>query len=240
MRQKNRLIPAQTKKRGRPTTVDLSDAPEWKVRLNEILIEKELSYAAASIGAGIDKTSISKYFKDNREPTLPHLERLCDFLGISIEWLVRGTGLPYLDSSEAGLQKVPVIAWRDIGAHIEGRGCEMERTLMLQAVQSSERRFVLNMSGSSMSPTINSGDEIDCAPSVKPQPDDVVIAWVKGLGEYVCRQLDPVEFRPDGAVMSAKLVASGKGWSAIDFDHKRGDRIVAVVIGVTRRLRRLQ
>lgn len=210
----------------------------WKQRLYSIINQRGLSMREASIGAGLNPSTIRSMLVTPRQVGIEVLEAICDYLDISIEWLVRATGDSARDASRAETQQVPVLRWKDIGNHLEKGECEAMRTLVMQTMQPSEKRFALEFSGSSMSPYIQDRDDIDCLPGLRPHPDDIVIAWSRALGEYVCRRIKPTEVNPLGTVVSGQLEAIGSGWSNLEYSHKSGDRIVAVVVGVRRALRR--
>lgn len=63
-------------------------------RLKQTLDEKGLSMRAASIGAGMGEAYLSNVITNGRDPQVTSLIAMCEYLDISLPWLLYGYDVP--------------------------------------------------------------------------------------------------------------------------------------------------
>lgn len=67
---------------------------EFPVRLKRLRDKRGISRATLSECIGLSKTMISKYEREERQPTLDPLKELAEFFDVSIDYLVGETDYP--------------------------------------------------------------------------------------------------------------------------------------------------
>lgn len=79
-------------------------------RLRQLRLEKELTLREFAARFGLNYTTLCKYENGQREPDIATLERLCDFFGVSLDYL--------LGRSPARGQEDTVIVYREPGEEL--------------------------------------------------------------------------------------------------------------------------
>lgn len=242
------------KKRARPTTLKdeapaeltVSGAPEstsdeWRRRLEREIKRSGRSVRQISMAAGLNAGTLSQTIKSGRMPGATHLLSVCEQLGVSIHYILTGEHVVG-GSSDAGggAQLVPVLHWASIVDFVDNRGEEIMliREETAPAIEPPGRRFRLDFAGNSMSGLIEDGDIIDCSGMIAAEPEDIVIAYRPSAGECVARTILPTNFDAEGNITAGWLQPANEGWPRVPFDVARGDRIVAVVLDITRPIKR--
>lgn len=67
---------------------------EMRQRLRDVLEEKDISMRAASIGAGQGESYLAGILSNGRDPQLSRLIAVCDYLDVSLSWVLYGFYLP--------------------------------------------------------------------------------------------------------------------------------------------------
>ena len=131
-------------------------------------LRKEKKYTQADLAKylGITVSAYGNYELDQRQPNLETLQKLADFFGVSVDYLLGRDELPrnVTPFSEKSFRRYPVIG--TIRAGYDGRAVE-EFTGEYQEVPESVLRgyrddelFVLNVRGDSMYPFYLDGDRV--------------------------------------------------------------------------------
>ncbi len=184
----------------------------------------------------VSRAAIAQWELGTTRPSLDHLGRAADTLGVWVSWLT-GEGeftgqeedaVPYRPRG----QTIPVIDFVQAGGWISvadpyppGRGMDTvvtERTV-------SENTFGLVIKGNSMAPDFQENDKIIVDPDVTPQPGAFVVAKLDDEGEATFKK-----FRPRGTDSSGQpvidLVPLNDDWPILHMDAKHPGRIIGTII----------
>lgn len=244
----------KTKKRGRPTKAALAreaaeqeltvsnqdQADEWRRRLEREIKRSGRSVRQISMAAGLNAGTLSQTLKSGRMPGATHLLSVCEQLGVSIHFILTGEHVVG-GSSDAGggAQLVPVLHWASVLNFIDrGEEVMIIREETAPAIEPPGKRFRLDFAGNSMAGMIEDGDIIDCSGMIAAEPEDIVIAYRPATGECVARTIIASAFDDDGNILSGWLQPANESWPRVPFDVGKGDRIVAVVLDITRPIKR--
>jgi len=63
-------------------------------RLKETLTKKGISMRAASLGAGMGEAYLANVITNGRDPQVTSLIAMCEYLDISLSWLLYGFDIP--------------------------------------------------------------------------------------------------------------------------------------------------
>lgn len=80
----------------KPYSAVMSDAikgQEWRERLRLLLEERGLSKRKVSLGAGLGPGAIHSWLVEGKDPSLANLLSVCEFLNVSLIYLVKGYAL---------------------------------------------------------------------------------------------------------------------------------------------------
>lgn len=212
----------------------------WKLRLQQIINQRDTNVRRVSIESGLAPTTVRNMLFTQRSAGIDVITAICDHLQISLQWLITGDGRPDLEKSELerGVQSVPVIAWGDIASYIKRGNVEAMRHEQADAITPPDGRFRLDFSGRSMTGLIEDGDILDCSGAMRPEPEEVVVAWSAKQKKFLVRRVMPKAFGETGEIIEATLVSTGPTWPDVPFSTEAGDRLLAVVFNVIRPLRR--
>lgn len=61
---------------------------EFARRLEQVMAEKEKSYADLAKEAGVTRQAIGQYINGTALPSIPALRKMAIFLGVSVDWLL--------------------------------------------------------------------------------------------------------------------------------------------------------
>jgi len=192
---------------------------------------------------GVSRAAVAQWENGTTQPSLAHLRRVADGLGVWVSWLTgesedpeggaqaalasRGRPVPVIDYVQAG-------AWNAVAdPYPPGRGMDAlvtERTVGPHA-------FALVVRGDSMEREFRDGDKIIVDPEVAPQPGDYVVAKVDGEGEATFKK-----YRPRGADAEGRpvidLVPLNEDWPVLRIDAARPGRILGTLVEHRRYRRR--
>jgi lambda repressor-like predicted transcriptional regulator len=211
----------------------------WKRRLYDTINRRNTNIRRVSIAAGLNPSTIRNCLWTSRSLGSDALMAVAKALDVNIHWLLTGDGEP--DTSEIALSgvRVPVIAWGDVSDFLSSKTERVEamRFELAEPVE-GKRRFRLDFSGRSMSGLIEDGDTLDCSGDMRPEPEDVVVAWSATQKAFLVRKVQPERFGQSGEILAARLIAANSAWPDVLINTESGDKILAVVFDVIRHMRR--
>ncbi len=145
---------------------------------------------------------------DERKITLDQVKKLCDVFQVSEDFMLKGTGKPFLNKKELPNPDVRIAMILNIPFHPNILFTSVEafssNTISVEVLEDNQRFFIpgvdgdlvaFNINGRSMEPTISNGDMVICSPvesnqEVKDYQIYAIVTssavWVK----RVCRQFD--------------------------------------------------
>lgn len=77
---------------------------DWRSRLTSAIEKKNMSKREVSLAAGMGAGYVHSLLKENKDPGVDSLLKVCDILGVSLSWLIRGFDISPED--EALLQQI--------------------------------------------------------------------------------------------------------------------------------------
>ncbi len=184
---------------------------------------------------GVSRAAIAQWENGTTRPSLAHLQRAADALGVWVSWIAgegavestaerptlspRGRAVPVIDYVHAG-------AWGAVAdPYPPGRG--MDQLVTEQKVGAD--LFALVVRGTSMEGEFNDGDKIVVDPDVAPQPGDFVVAKLDGQEEATFKK-----YRPRGTDGSGRpiidLVPLNEDWPVLRIDADTPGRVVGTVV----------
>lgn len=174
---------------------------EFKDRLEQALIMRDMKPAELARKTGIGEGAISQYRKGQYKATQRNLEKIANVLHVSIPWLM-GVSNTFSQDIPPGFQplpqmdSVPLVGQIACGEPILAEG-NIERTVSVPAEWHSD--FTLMCKGDSMSPRIQDGDLV--AIRIQPQVLNGEIAAVRIGNEATLKRVylhtDYIELRPE-------------------------------------------
>jgi SOS-response transcriptional repressor LexA len=218
-------------------------------RIRDARERAHLTQQALGRFCGVSRAAIAQWENGTTSPSLAHLQRAADALGVWVAWLTgeseaaaaagpegsasatapgpRGRGVPVIDYVAAG-------TWDTVAdPYPPGRGME----LLLTDRSAGGGSFALVVRGTSMEPEFRDGDKIIVDPDVTPQPGDYVVAKLESEDEATFKK-----FRPRGSDAAGRplidLVPLNEDWPVLHIDAGSPGRIVGTMVEHRRYRRR--
>lgn len=184
---------------------------------------------------GVSRAAIAQWENSTTRPSLAHLQRAADALGVWVSWLT-GEGAAASNTEQPALpprgRTVPVIdyvhagAWGAVtDAYPPGRG--MDQIVTERKVGGDA--FALVVRGTSMESEFHEGDKIVVDPDVAPQPGDLVVAKLDAQEEATFKKYRP-RGTDDGGKPVIELVPLNEDWPVLRIDADSPGRIVGTVV----------
>jgi SOS-response transcriptional repressor LexA len=217
-------------------------------RIRDARERAHLTQQALGRLCGVSRAAIAQWENGTTSPSLAHLQRAADALGVWVSWLTgenegagaavpgevsgsapgpRGRGVAVIDYVAAG-------AWDAVtDPYPPGRGME----LLVTERSAGGSSFALVVRGTSMEPEFRDGDKIIVDPDVTPQPGDYVVAKLEREDEATFKK-----FRPRGSDAAGQpvidLVPLNEDWPVLHIDAANPGRIVGTMVEHRRYRRR--
>ena len=184
---------------------------------------------------GVSRAAIAQWEGGTTLPSLTHLQRAADALGVWVSWLTgensdgeapmaqpaapRGRTVAVIDYIAAG-------TWDTVNdPYPPGRGMEFLVTERRVGAAS----FALVVRGTSMAPEFRDGDKIIVDPELTPQPGDYVVAKLDREEEATFKKL-----RPRGTDAAGQpvidLVPLNEDWPVLHIDAANPGRIIGTMV----------
>lgn len=184
---------------------------------------------------GVSRAAIAQWENGTTQPSLGHLQRAADALGVWVAWLTgdrddavasaqaspppRGRMVPVIDFVRAG-------AWDTVtDPYPPGRGME---ALVTEGKVGADA-FALVVRGTSMESEFSEGDKIIVDPAIAPQPGDFVVAKLEDEEEATFKK-----YRPRGVDGAGRpiidLVPLNEDWPVLRIDAAHRGRVIGTVV----------
>ena len=185
---------------------------------------------------GVSRAAVAQWEGAITKPSLDHLQKAAEALGVWLSWLTVGddappSHLPPFSPAQSDRRRVPVIdfvhagKWDQIGEPYEPGGMEIITT----GLDVGSRAFALIISGDSMLPEFRRGDKIIVDPEVSPKPGDFVIAKLEGDDEAMFKK-----YRPRGADIDGQpvieLVPLNEDWPTLTISTDNPGHIIGTLV----------
>ncbi len=204
-------------------------------RIKDARLRAGLTQAALGRHCGVSRAAVAQWENGTTQPSLAHLRRAGDMLGVWVSWLAgendggdggRGAALPPRGRVVPVIDYVAAGAWGAVtDPYPPGTG--MERIVAEQMV--GPLSFALVVRGTSMEREFREGDKLIVDPEMVPQPGDFVIAKLDGEEEATFKK-----YRPRGLDAAGRpvidLVPLNEDWPVLRIDADAPGRIVGTVV----------
>lgn len=179
------------------TLIDFSE------RLNTALDSKEVppkgsgrQYAVAKM-FNVSQKGARRWLEAEAFPDTKRLPAIADKLGVSVEWLMCGTGHPLREQTvEIGQEpttKIPLLAWDKFHTWIENKQNNTIQNylenILLSGVPAGKNSFAIRMKGSSMEPIFPEGTVLIIDPQKALINKNYVLVHLVRENSIVFRQL---------------------------------------------------
>ncbi len=204
-----------------------------------------LTQEALAGKCGVSRAAVAQWEGDVTRPSLDHLQKAAETLGVWLSWLTSGDDAPPshqppFSPAQPDRRRVPVIdfvhagKWDQIGDPYEpGGGMDFIGT----DLGLGPRAFALVIRGESMLPEFHEGDKIVIDPEVAPQPGDLVIAKLDGDDEATFKKYRPRGVDSTGAPV-IELVPLNDDWPTLTITADKPGRIMGTMVEHRRYRRR--
>lgn len=141
-------------------------------------------FSQVEIGAklGAKPPRVSNWFQGRNFPRAREKAELAKLLGVTVEWLVQGTGEPERsavaeEESAYGdqVRTVPLISWTHAGVAASYDAMPKHWQGAVPTTSRDRRAFALTIEGDSMEPKFFAGDRVVCEPSAEPRNGKAVV-----------------------------------------------------------------
>lgn len=204
-------------------------------RIKDARLRAGMTQAALGRRCGVSRAAIAQWENGTTQPSLAHLRRASDALGVWVSWLTgesegesgsRDTALPPRGRTVPVIDYVQAGHWGAVtDPYPPGRGMELIVTEQMVGPAS----FALMVRGTSMEGEFREGDKVVVDPDVAPQPGDFVVAKLEGEEEATFKK-----YRPRGLDVRGEpiidLVPLNEDWPVLRIDAGRPGRVVGTVV----------
>lgn len=156
-------------------------------------IRDSLGYKDADVSkaTGITKSTFTDWKKGRSKPKTDKLQRISDFLGIKLEYLISGNiDLPnsFGKSEKATGVWIPVLGRVAAGIPIDMITDIIDQEQITEEMAATGEYFALQIHGDSMEPKISDGDVVIVRQQDDAETGDIVIAAING-DDATCKRL---------------------------------------------------
>lgn len=201
----------------------------FRVRLRELREAKGFrSQQAFADAFGVAQSTIGGWEAGKREPNFKTMERLAEFFGVSVDYLLGRQDYPDAPQSTGGVW-VPVLGRVAAGIPIEAvEDIEDYEEISLEMAGTGEH-FALKIRGDSMEPRIKDGDVVICRKQGTCENGEVAVVLVNGDSATVKR----IKKRPDGIM----LIPSNPAYDPMFYSNKDVEKLPVTILGKVVELR---
>lgn len=204
----------------------------FRIRLKELRENAGLSQYGFADRFGVSQSTVGNWEAGKREPNFQTMERLADFFGVSVDYLLgrenATEGPP--EPSVPGSKWIPVLGTVPAGMPIEAIEDILDYEEISPQMAKSGDYFALKIKGQSMEPHIKSGDVV----IIKRQNDcdsgDVAVVMVNGDEATVKR----IKKRPEGLM----LIPNNPTFEPMFYSSEQIETLPVTIIGKVVELRR--
>lgn len=206
------------------------------LRIRDARRRADMTQQELATYCGVSRAAVAQWEGGTTRPSLAHLQRAAEGLGVWVSWLtgenqhagladeaapfaVKGRTVPVIDFVRAG-------TW-DMVTDAYPPGSGMSTLVTEQAV--GPHAFALVVKGHSMAPEFAENDRIIVDPGVPPRPGDPVIAKLEGQEEATFKK-----YRSRGNDSQGRpivdLVPLNEDWPTLRIDAAHPGRIIGTVV----------
>ncbi len=143
-----------------------------------------LSQVAIGERLGAKKPRVSNWFSAKNFPRAREKVALATLLGVRLEWLIRGEGLPEISSEDQEdsdphihrVREVPVVSWSHAGAAATYEEIPKHSQGHVATTSRDRRAFAVIVEGDCMEPKFLPGDHVILEPGAHPRNGKPVVA----------------------------------------------------------------
>lgn len=161
----------------------------FRIKLKQLREEKGYSQYSFAKAFGVAQSTIGGWESGTREPNFQTTQKLADFFGVSIDFLMGRDEPKKNDLPKRKGVRIPVLGVVPAGIPIEAIEEVEDYEEITEEMASTGEFFALRIKGNSMTPTINDGDIV----IIRKQPDidsgQVAIVMVNG-DDATCKQVN--------------------------------------------------
>jgi transcriptional regulator with XRE-family HTH domain len=231
-------VPELVSGKGRSEILTMQYNDPWKTRLVEAIRKSGTTPTRVGTAAGLSQSTVRQTLLGRDSPRVTTLIALCRTLGVTLDWIMLGVekGEDIRVVPGQGVM-VPVIELEQVRAFsINQQGVTPMRMEAAATADVQTGRFRCTHNDTSMSGLVDAGSTMDCSLTVEAETEDVVIAWIAKTNKVVVRTFLP---KYKGSVMvGAQLRPTSQSWPTIHMDLEGGDKVLAVVVEVVKKMRR--
>ena len=179
-------------------------------RLRDVVGPARGSATRLAEETGIPQSTLARYLRGERVPTVDLLSRIAEARDASLDWLVRGVGPRRVASrtgdgyvADGAYRRYPVLGEVPAGPP-GGWSLELEDDLIDTELDvRDDQAIALVVRGDSMYPTLFDGDHIVMSPNASWSTGDLVVAEVQGIAEtYLVKRLGRTRNHDEVALIS--------------------------------------
>lgn len=203
----------------------------FRIRLKELREAKGLSQYSFADAFGISQSTIGNWEAGKREPNFDTMQRLADFFGVSVDYLLgreptpEGAPAP----SRPGSKWIPVLGRVAAGAPIEAVEDILDYEEIDAKTAASGEYFALQIKGQSMEPRIKDGDVVIIRKQNDCNSGDIAVVLVNGDEATVKR----IKKRPEGIM----LIPSNPAYEPMFYSNEDIEKLPVTIIGKVIELR---
>lgn len=203
----------------------------FRIRLKELREARGLSQYSFADAFGISQSTIGNWEAGKREPNFDTMQRLADFFGVSVDYLLGRESAPDGPPapSRPGSQWIPVLGRVAAGTPIEAVEDILDYEEIDAQTAASGEYFALKIKGQSMEPKISDGDVVIVRKQDDCDSGDTAVVLVNGDEATVKR----IKKEPAGIM----LIPSNPAYEPKFYSNGEIDSLPVRIIGKVVELR---
>ena len=203
----------------------------FRIRLKELREKAGYSQYSFADAFGISQSTIGNWEAGKREPNFDTMQRLADFFGVSVDYLLGRDSIPDGPPapSRPGSKWIPVLGKVAAGTPIEAVEDILDYEEIDAKTAASGEHFALQIKGQSMEPRIKDGDVVIVRKQDGCDSGDVAVVLVNGDEATVKR----IKKEPAGIM----LIPSNPSYEPKFYSNEQIESLPVRVIGKVVELR---
>ena len=203
----------------------------FRIRLKELREARGYSQYSFADKFGVAQSTVGSWEAGKREPNFDTMQRLADFFGVSVDYLLGRESAP--DGPPApsvpGSKWIPVLGRVAAGTPIEAVEDILDYEEIDAKTAASGEYFALQIKGQSMEPKISDGDVVIIRKQNDCNSGDIAVVLVNGDEATVKR----IKKRPEGIL----LIPSNPAYEPMFYSNEDIEKLPVTIIGKVIELR---
>ena len=200
----------------------------FQIRLKELREKAGYSQQGFANAIGVKQSTVGNWEAGAREPKFEVMERLADFFGVSVDYLL-GRDTENLKSSKDGSKWIPVLGTVVAGIPLEAVEDIIDYEEISPQMAAQGDFFALQIKGDSMEPKISNGDVVIVRAQDDCDSGDIAIVLVNGNEATVKR----IKKGPEGIM----LIPNNPAYEPMYYSNAEIESLPVRVIGKVVELR---